>query len=117
MKYEFQTEKLRTAFYIHKYVRGLEEKRGHNYEYWSDRHDSMLENSGYSIAMIETIRRGKLITEEATTIEGDAKDKVVKLRAEGNYARIVCGYRKDVQRTKYFTVIFKPKKQQHGKQI
>lgn len=32
-----------------------------------------------------------------------------KLHSEGNYARIICGYDKDRQRNKYFTVIFKPK--------
>lgn len=84
------------------YKRMLEERRGHNYEYWGERHENLLQR-GWQILEIE--RRGKL--EEATKSEWLAQGKVTELRKSGHYARIVCGYEKNVQREKMFTVIFR----------
>lgn len=80
--------------------------KGRNYEYWNEEKHGRLIESGYSFHFFKT--RGGSI-EDYTSIEDDAKDAVEKYKQTGHYARIVCGYEKSVQRTKYFTVIFKKK--------
>jgi hypothetical protein len=79
-------------------------KKGHNYEYWSDWHDVQVEDGVWNLY------ENFLLLGGSTAIESEALEVVNKLRAESNYARIVCGFEKDMQRTKYYSVIYKPKK-------
>lgn len=95
---------------ILKYKRMLEERRGHNYEYWSKKHDELLKN-GWEILELRTSGRqwSRVFLREATSSEWYAQEEVKKLRESGHYARIVCGYEQNCQRQKMFTVIFKKK--------
>jgi hypothetical protein len=84
------------------YERMKEANKGHNFEYYNQEKHGKLLSSGYKFYKFKG-------TEVATSAEGIAKDIVTKLREEGNYARIICGYEQNVQRIKMFSVIFKSK--------
>ena len=101
----------RLKFDSDKYKRRLEANKGSNYEYWSSKHDELLKK-GWELFLItkkSTRQWGQIFKSEATSSEGHAKKFVEQLRAEGNFARIVCGYEKNIQRVKMYSVIFKPK--------
>ena len=51
----------------------------------------------------------KIFKSYSTSSKENAKKIVDKLRAENNYARIVCGYDKNKQRVRMYSIIFKPK--------
>lgn len=94
------------------YKKRLEANKGSNYEYWSGNHDNMLQN-GWSLFLItETSTRqwGKIFESYSTSFEEHAKKFVKQLRETNNYARIVCGYDKNRQKIKMYSIIFKPKK-------
>lgn len=94
------------------YKKRLEANKGSSYEYWSEKHDNML-NSGWDLFLItKTPSRqwGKIFKRHSTSSKEHANKFVDKLRDEGNYARIVCGYNKNSQRVKMYSIIFKPKK-------
>jgi hypothetical protein len=93
------TEGQRLKFFSWSYKTMLESRRGHNYEYWSEKHDELLEN-GWK--MFEFKHRA-----EASSSENIAKNKVDELRQSGHYARIVCGLQKNVQRIKMYSIIYK----------
>lgn len=101
------TKEQRREWDSRSYRRAMEARRGHSFEYWNDdKHEEMLKN-GWSLYQFSS----KPMTEWFSTIsEKSAKEVVAKLRSEGNYARIVCGYNKNRQRTKMHSVIYKPKK-------
>ncbi len=81
--------------------------KGHNYEYWNEeKHGKMLKN-GYELYKF-TNSFNKV--EFYSYSEINAKEIVNKLREEGNYARIVCGYSQNVQRMKTFSILYKKKK-------
>jgi hypothetical protein len=103
------TDKQRKDFLSLSYKRKLEANRGHNYAYWNEKYDELIDNGGYSIHHFPN-RKGEL-TNPSTYSEDEAKDIVSQLRKEGNFARIVCGYDTNRQRVKTFTVIYKPKKE------
>ena len=96
--YKDMTEEQRHRLISLQYKRMLEERQGHNYEYWNEKHEKMIED-GWQLHSFN----GK---KEATRIEDDAILIVNELRSTGYNARIVCGYCKDVQRTKYYSVIY-----------
>lgn len=79
------------------YKAKLDANKGHNYQYWNDTLEKQYEE-------------GVIKIYDTFTLEEEAKTMVNELRLAGNFSRIVCGYEKDVQGTKYFTVIFKEKK-------
>jgi hypothetical protein len=54
---------------------------------------------------------------QAIPSESFAKETLEKLKSEGNQARIVCGYEKNIQRIKMFSIIFKLKKNAKSKKI
>lgn len=83
----------------------LEERRGFNFEYWNEKHDKMLDN-GWDLYVFENSKLDKLTTSSRQY----AKEIVEKLRSEGNFARIICGYEKNIQRIRMYSIIFKPKK-------
>ena len=96
----------------HQYKRMLEGRRGNNFEYWTERHDALLENGWdvYCFSEISTRQWSNVFTKTSTSSVLRAKEVVEKLRADGNFARIVCGFDKNVQRQKMHSVIYKPKK-------
>jgi len=78
--------------------------KGHNYQYWNDeKHQKMLDN-GYDLYKFDE-KYGYAISSEL-----HAKEIVDRLRSEGNYVRIICGYEKTVQRIKHYSILFKKKK-------
>lgn len=93
----------------YQYRRMLEEKRGNNFEYWKDeKHYQMLEN-GWKLHDFKERRRGVMHGRRATSSITSAKEIVSQLRNDNNFARIVCGYEKNAQRVKMYSVIYKPK--------
>jgi len=93
------------------YKKRLEANRGSNFEYWNDKHKEMLKQGWNLFLITETSTRqwSQTFRKESTSSEYHAKKYVEQLRSEGNYARIVCGYEKNVQRVKMYSIIFKPK--------
>jgi hypothetical protein len=86
---------------IWKYARLLEEKRGHNFEYWNTRHEAMIDNDWE----LHYFKNGEVFTYS----ESIAKEVLKEHRSNGQFARIVCGIEKTIQRRKSFSVIFKLK--------
>jgi hypothetical protein len=85
-----------------KYVRMLEERRGHNYQYPNDKEWEKLLESGYEVHQFKNDR--------CTSSEYAAKEVVEEYRKNGYYSRIVCFPQgKIIMRE--FTVIFKKRKQ------
>lgn len=101
----------KTKLEILKYKRMLEARRGYNFEYWTEKHDRMLENGWDLLEFCKTPTRqwNKLFKQYATSSVFHAKQEVERLRSEGFFARIVCGYEQNVQRVKMHSVIFKKK--------
>lgn len=102
----------RLKFDSDNYKKRLEANKGSNYEYWNNKHDELLKK-GWELALITktaTRQWSKIFKEDATSSEQHAKRIVDQLRADGNFARIVCGYEKNMQRVKMYSVIFKSKK-------
>lgn len=106
------TDKQRLEFDTYAYKRRLEENRGKNFEYWNEKHEQMLLNGWdlFEITKKPSRQWGNVFISYSTSSLYHAKEIVDKLRADGFFARIVCGYNKNVQRIKMHTIIFKPKK-------
>lgn len=105
------TNQQRLDWDVESYKRKLEANKGSNYEYWSDKHCKMLQN-GWDLFLIteKSTRQGnKIFKSYSTSSENHAKKFVEQLRNNNNYARIVCGYDKNVQRVKMFSIIYKPR--------
>lgn len=94
-----------TAYRVYQYQRRLEEQRGHNYEWYNEQKFEKYLEKGYLIHTFVSKFDG-----ESTSAEFLAQEAVLKYRSEGYYARIICGYDKNVQRMKQFTVIYKKRK-------
>jgi hypothetical protein len=93
------------------YKKRLEANKGSNYGYWNDKHDELLKN-GWDLFLItekSTRQWNKIFQSYATSSEEHAKKFVQQLRSEGNFARIVCGYEKNRQRVKMYSIIYKSK--------
>ena len=91
------------------YKAALEAKRGHNYSYFSEKLQEELLAKGYQWHEFNSPRTEMAHKKFCTTSEYIAKDAVDQYRATGHYARIICGMEQNVQRVKYFSVIFKKK--------
>jgi hypothetical protein len=94
------------------YKKRLEANRGSNYQYWNNKHDELLKK-GWDLFLITerpTRQWGKIFKTYSTSSEEHAKKYVEKLRSDGNFARIICGYEQNRQRVKMYSIIFKPKK-------
>jgi hypothetical protein len=87
------------------YKKRLEAKRGSNYEYWNEKHESMIGN-GWQLFNFRNIDQ---CFETYTMYEFEAKEIVSELREKNNYARIVCGYDKNKLRIKVYSIIYKAK--------
>ena len=87
------------------YKKRLDANKGSNYEYWNNKHEKMLQNGWNLFLIAETSTRQQY----STFSEEHAKKFVKQLREQNNYARIVCGYNKNRQRIKMFSIIYKPK--------
>jgi len=90
------------------YKAKLEVNRGHNYQYWNDSMSSLIDEDGWNFYPFYRNTFG--VQEESSESEYLAIEAVNKLRSEGNYARIICGYDRNIQRIKMFSVIYKPRK-------
>lgn len=108
---QIMTPKQRLDWDLENYKRKLQANKGSNYEYWSEKHEELLKN-GWDLKKMTYKNRNTNTTYEeyATSSEFMAKEEVEKLRNEGCYARIVCGYEKNKQRVKMYSIIFKLKK-------
>jgi hypothetical protein len=93
------------AWGLYQYEQAKKAMRGHNYKYYNEAEWKKLEEKGYKFYEFS-----KGYEARATSSEISAQEIVKKLRAEGNSARIIVGYHKNVQKQKMFSVIFKPKK-------
>ena len=105
------TIKQRLKFDSDNYKKSLESKRGHNYQYWSEKHNDLLEN-GWSLFEFtnESSRQWNFIFKRfSTSSEYHAKKHLEQLRADNNFARIICGYDKNPQKVKMYSIIYKPK--------
>lgn len=93
------------------YKKRLKANKGRNFEYWSDdKHADMLERGWNLYDFKESGRSWAVIqVKKATSSIATAKEVVTKLRKENNFARIVCGYEKNKQRVKMYSVIYKHK--------
>ena len=90
----------------YQYQRMKEENRGKNFEYWNEeKHEKMLDE-GWDLYLFPNQRTDLY----STSCMLCAKEIVEQLRSEGNFARIIAGRDQNVQRTKMFSIIFKPKK-------
>ena len=105
------TPEQRLRFDTDNYRKKLEANKGSNYEYWKDKHDKLLENGYdlYEFVQKSTIQYSARFKKFATSSEHHAQKAVEQLRESGNYARIICGYEKNRQRLKMYSVIYKPK--------
>ena len=106
---QHMTDKQRLDWFGMQYKAMLDARRGHNYQYYSDDLGKKLFKSGYNIYDFQ-IEEGRKYSERfATSSEIEALEIVEKLRKNGNYARIIVGYSKNVQRIKMFSIIYKTK--------
>ena len=105
------TDEQRLKWDVENYIKRLEAKKGSNYEYWNDKHEEMLKNGWdlFLIAETSTNQWCERFKKYSTSSENHAKKFVSELRLNGNYARIVCGYDKNRQRVKMYSIIFKKK--------
>lgn len=98
------TQEQRLKWDCDNYRKRLEANKGSNYEYWTEKHDNMLD-SGWDLVSFRDLSQ---TFEQHTRYETKAKEKVKELREKGNFARIVCVTNR--LRVKTYSVIFKPKK-------
>jgi len=96
----------RMAWDSMQYQRRKESNKGHNYAYWNEKFDAMIETGGWDTHKF-TNHRG--VVRDYTSSETQAKEAVEQYRNTGFYSRIVCGMCQSVQREKTYTVIFKKK--------
>ena len=107
MKKRQITDKQRMDLFRHQYKRMLEERRGHNYEYWNEKHEAMIDSGKWQLYKFSLNDKRE---DDAISDENEAKKVVTELRASGHYARIVCGWEKTIQRLKMFSIIYRAKK-------
>ena len=89
------------------YNQKKEANKGYNFAYFNQDKWDLLEAKGYKLYKFKDSFGYQC---ESTKSVLEAKKIVEELRTNNNYSRIICGYDKDIQGTKYFTVIYKPKK-------
>ena len=100
---------------IENYKKRLKANKGYNFQYWNERHERLLQN-GWNLFLIKksaTTQWSKIFNRYSTASVLHAKMFVEQLRNEGNYARIVCGYNKNKQKIKMYSIIYKSKPKPH----
>ena len=99
------TSEQRLKWDLENYQKRLAANKGSNFEYWNEKHEKLLQ-SGWNLFLItETPTTHRYST---SSVEY-AKKFVEQLRSEGNYAKIVCGYNKNKQKVRMYSILFKPK--------
>lgn len=98
------TKEQRMAFLSHKYRVTKEGRKGDSFPYWNEKLHNSLLKKGYEMYQFETG-----YDRDATNHQHLAVSMVQKLRSQGNYARIICGYSQNQQRIRMFTIYFKNK--------
>ena len=101
------TDIQRIAWFNECYKRKKEANAGYNFSYFNQQKWDELEAKGYEMYLFKDSWKNN---KEATASVLEAKKVVKELREKGNYSRIICGYIQTKQRKKYYTVIFKIKK-------
>jgi hypothetical protein len=101
------THKQRLDWFAMCYQRKKEANKGYNFPYFNQEKWDELEKNGYEMYYFKDAWKNNT---EGTTSVDEAKEVVERLRNEGNYARIICGYIQTKQHQKHFTVIYKAKK-------
>ncbi len=77
--------------------------KGHNFPYWNEeKHGKMLKN-GYEFYKFTEFNRPV----DYTQSEIEAKRVRDELKGSGHKVTIVCGYNKTIQRTKFYTILYK----------
>jgi len=107
------TTSQRMEWDLDNYKKRLKSNKGHNYEYWvDDKHNILLKTGWELLSFSEKTKNqwGNTFGSNSTSSEDYAIKKVMELREENNYAHIICGYDQNRQRTKMYSIIFKPKK-------
>lgn len=89
---------------IYQYEQQKKFMRGHNYRYFNEKWWKKMESKGWKMHQFHS-----KYDRDATDIESIAKEWVEQYRNDGCNARIICGYHKTRQRTKFYTVIYKSK--------
>lgn len=101
------TSKQRIEWDSMQYKAALEAKRGHNYQYWNDeKHDKLLQN-GWQLYSFPVNRNGKTTESNSTMSEYSANETKQSLITDGYLAIIVCGYDKNIQRIKTFSILYR----------
>ena len=100
------TNEQRSKWISYQYNAKKEANKGYNFEYFNQDKWDILEIKGYQMHKFKDAFGYQCYS---TISVMEAKNVVDELRKNKNYARIICGYDKDVQNTKYYTVIFKSK--------
>ena len=101
------TPKQKSKWITYQYNAKKEANKGYNFEYFNEKKWELLELNGYKMHIFKNAHGDNCYS---TISVIDAKKVVEELKKCNNYARIICGYDKDKQSNKYFTVIYKNKK-------
>ena len=83
------------------YKAKLAANKGHNYQYWNDDLQKMIDNKEWFLYDDFTGYE-----KHSTSSESLAKSIAIHYRHTGHYARVVCGYLKNQQNIKMFSVIY-----------
>jgi hypothetical protein len=91
------------------YKARLQAKRGHNFQYWNDdKHDKLFDD-GWKMYQFSFNINGKISQSETTFSEEIGIEVKKSLIADGYRAKLFCGYNKNIQRIKTFSVLYKLK--------
>jgi hypothetical protein len=103
------TPKQRHVLNDMQYKARLQAKRGHNHTYWSDdKHDKLFE-LGWKMYKFPINHRGKITESDSTMSENIAVETQKQLITDGYLAKLFCGYDKNIQRIKTFSILYKLK--------
>jgi len=100
------TNEQRSKWISYQYNAKKQANKGYNFEYFNQKKWDELETNGYEMYKFKDTFEYQCYS---TISVIEAKKVVEELRGNNHYARIICGYDKDVQNRKYYTVIYKVK--------
>ena len=100
------TTEQRSKFITYQYKEKKEANKGYNFQYFNQDKWDLLEKKGYEMFLFLDSFNNKSYS---TSSVFSAKKEVEKLRAKNKYARIICGYDKNKQRVKMYSIIYKAK--------
>lgn len=83
--------------------------RKSTYPYWNGKYEKLLQN-GWNICLIAeqpSRQWGKIFKRHSTSSVGYVERLADKLMGKGNQVKIVCGYDKNPQRIKMYSILYK----------